>query len=92
METVVREALEDVDEDLGFPIRMHGGGGWHVYCYSCEYVLADWERYRWHVKHCRAHALRSPVCRRRARAAKAELITRWEKQREVLRRDLGLDQ
>ena len=85
METAVLEDLEQVEEDLGGPgLLINGHVG--IYCRACQHWLKHFEQYRLHVDST-LHRRRSRVVRRR-RAAKK----RWEAQRNLRRRELGLEQ
>ena len=81
------EALEQVDEDFGHPGLLHDGTV-VIMCVSCHLWFDSFQEFRLHVDHSWLHRRRSRVCIRRDRAA----INRWEEHRNLLRRELGLDQ
>ena len=84
METAVLEDLEQVEEDLGGPgLLIDGHVG--IYCRACQHWLKHFEQYRLHVDST-LHRRNRVAWRRRA--AKK----RWEAQRHLLRRELGLEQ
>ena len=87
METAVLEALEQVDEDFGRPGLLYDGTVAYQ-CVSCGVWLFSFQQYRWHCDHSFRHRRQSRVCIRKDRAA----INRWEEHRNLLRREVVLDQ